>query len=85
MQEKPSTLLVISVFKSVPHVPITLKAIVSRGLGQNLQKDDVWINQLPDANTVISNLKKWFDDYNEHTPHKGLKRLSPRQFLRKVS
>jgi len=29
-------------------------------------------------------LSDWIEDYNEYTPHKGLKWLSPRQFRRRV-
>jgi transposase InsO family protein len=51
---------------------------------KTFKRDYVWVNDLPDANTVISRLSVWFNDYNEYAPHKGLKMLSPRQFLRKV-
>ena len=61
----------------------------SNGLAEafvkTFKRDYVWVNELPSANTVLNNLGKWFNDYNEHAPHKGLKMLSPRQFLRKVS
>jgi transposase InsO family protein len=31
---------------------------------------------------VMSKLAGWFEDYNENALHKGLKMMSPRQFLR---
>ena len=36
----------------------------------------------PDAITVLQSLFAWFDDYNEHHPHKGLRMRSPREFIR---
>ncbi len=51
---------------------------------KTFKRDYVWVNELPDAATVISKLGEWFNDYNEYAPHKGLKMLSPTQFLRKV-
>ena len=51
---------------------------------KTFKRDYAWINDLHDANTVIANLPKWFKDYNEVAPHKGLKMLSPRQFLSKI-
>lgn len=61
----------------------------SNGLAEafvkTFKRDYVWVNHLPDADTVMGKLGEWFNDYNEFAPHKGLKMLSPRQFLRKVS
>lgn len=51
---------------------------------KTFKRDYVWVNNLPDANAVINQLGYWFHDYNEYAPHKGLKMLSPRQFLSKV-
>ena len=36
---------------------------------------------LKDAKTVVAQLRMWFYDYNPKAPHKGLKTLSPREFL----
>jgi putative transposase len=38
-----------------------------------------------DAHTIMQKLPLWFDDYNENAPHKGLKMMAPRQFIRRVS
>ena len=46
------------------------------------KRDYVYLNDRPDAKTVISMLPEWFEDYNENAPHKGLKMKSPRQFRR---
>lgn len=51
---------------------------------KTFKHDYVWVNDLPDGKTVLSKLAIWFTDYNENAPHKGLKMLSARQFLRKV-
>ena len=47
------------------------------------KRDYVYLNDRPDAKTVISMLPEWFEDYNEMHPHKGLKMLSPREYIRK--
>lgn len=42
----------------------------------------MYVNDRPDAQTVLSQLAAWFEDYNEVHPHKGLRMLSPREFIR---
>lgn len=49
---------------------------------KTFKRDYVYLAEVPDAETVLQLLEDWFDDYNEHHPHKGLKMLSPRQFRR---
>ena len=49
---------------------------------KTFKRDYVYVHDLPDARTVLAQLAQWFDDYNEHAPHKGLKMKSPRQFIR---
>lgn len=50
---------------------------------KSFKRDYVVFGDLQDAITVMAQLPKWFEDYNEKAPHKGLKMLSPRQFLEK--
>jgi putative transposase len=52
---------------------------------KTFKRDYVYINQRPDAQTVMTQLPRWFDDYNEVHPHKGLNMLSPREFIRSYS
>ena len=49
---------------------------------KTFKRDYVFFGDLKDARTVLSQLAKWFDDYNEKAPHKGLRMLSPREFLK---
>jgi len=49
---------------------------------KTFKRDYVYVNDLPDARTVLAQLPKWFEDYNEHHPHKGLKMRSPREYIR---
>ena len=49
---------------------------------KTFKRDYVYLADLPNAATVLHQLGGWFDDYNNHHPHKGLKTLSPRQFRR---
>ncbi|WP_425358524.1 integrase core domain-containing protein [Candidatus Odyssella thessalonicensis] len=32
------------------------------------------------AQGVIEQLSRWFEHYNNHAPHKGLKMLAPREY-----
>lgn len=52
---------------------------------KTFKRDYVYVNDRPDARTVMAQLGKWFEDYNEHHPHKGLKMRSPREFIRSYS
>ena len=49
---------------------------------KTFKRDYVFFGDLKDARTVLSQLAKWFDDYNEKAPHKALRMLSPREFLK---
>ena len=58
----------------------------SNGMAESFVKtfksDYVRVNECPDAVTVMKMLATWFEDYNEFAPHKGLRMLSPREFIR---
>ncbi len=49
---------------------------------KTFKRDYAYLADLPDAKSVLEQLPSWFEDYNEHHPHKGLKMLSPKQFRR---
>jgi putative transposase len=49
---------------------------------KSFKRDYVFVNQRPDAASVLIQIAGWFQDYNEVRPHKGLRLLSPRQFIR---
>ena len=49
---------------------------------KTFKRDYVWFGDLTSAPRVMEQLPGWFEDYNERAPHKGLKMMSPRQFLR---
>ena len=49
---------------------------------KTFKRDYVWSADLSNARAVMEQLPRWFEDYNEVAPHKGLKMLSPRQFRR---
>lgn len=50
---------------------------------KTFKRDYVFFGSLENAQEVMEQLPQWFNDYNEKAPHKGLKMLSPREFLRK--
>ena len=52
---------------------------------KTFKRDYAYINDRPDAKTVMGCLNDWFNDYNEYHPHKGLKLKSPREFIREVA
>lgn len=49
---------------------------------KTFKRDYVWVSDTSDALTVLNQLPAWFEDYNERAPHKALKMLAPRQFVR---
>lgn len=49
---------------------------------KTFKRDYVHVNPLYDARFVLAQLPKWFEDYNEFHPHKGLKMKSPREYRR---
>ncbi len=54
---------------------------VSEAFVKTLKRDYARIQPRPDALTVLQQLPDWIDDYNENHPHKGLRMLSPREFI----
>ncbi len=49
---------------------------------KTFKRDYVWLGDLSSAKTVMEQLPFWFNEYNEHAPHKGLKMIAPRQYIR---
>jgi putative transposase len=54
---------------------------VSEAFVKTLKRDYARIQPRPDALTVLQQLPGWINDYNENHPHKGLRMLSPREFI----
>ena len=48
---------------------------------KTFKRDYVTFGNLESAQVVLEQLPEWFEGYNEKAPHKGLKMLSPRQYL----
>ena len=57
---------------------------MAEALGKIFKLDYIFCNDRPDAETVIAQLPGWFEDYNENAPHKALRMLSPREFIRSL-
>lgn len=55
---------------------------MSEAFVKTFKRDYVYVHDRPDARTVLSQLPKWFEDYNEVHPHKSLRLKSPREFIR---
>ncbi|EFH8174225.1 IS3 family transposase [Escherichia coli] len=47
---------------------------------KTFKRDYVYVNDLPDAVTVMEKLTEWMEDYNNWHPHKELKMQSPREY-----
>ena len=47
---------------------------------KTFKRDYVYLNDVPDAETVLNALPIWMNDYNCNHPHSGLKMKSPREF-----
>ena len=68
--------------------PITtpIESPQSNGMAESfvktIKRDYVAFADLSDARTVMEQLPKWFEHYNEVHPHSALKYLSPRMFRR---
>jgi len=54
---------------------------MSESFVKTFKRDYVRCNPRPDAQTVIAQIDGWFEDYNAVHPHRGLKMLSPREFI----
>lgn len=57
---------------------------MTEALVKTLKRDYVFCNDRSDAETVMAQLPGWFEDYNENAPHKALRMLSPREFIRSL-
>jgi len=55
---------------------------IAEAFVKTFKRDYVYLTNLSSAQAVMEQLHGWFEDYNNHAPHKGLNMRSPRQFLR---
>ncbi|MDQ9306122.1 IS3 family transposase [Escherichia marmotae] len=53
---------------------------MAKSFVKTFKRDYVYVNDLPDAVTVMEKLTEWMEDYNNWHPHKGLKMQSPREY-----
>lgn len=52
---------------------------------KTFKRDYVYVSNVSSAACVLAQITSWFDDYNEHAPHKGLRMMSPRQYIRSLN
>lgn len=55
---------------------------IAEAFVKTFKRDYLFVNDRPDAQTILNQLAAWIEDYNEMHPHKGLRMLSPRGFIR---
>lgn len=53
---------------------------MAESLVKTFERDYVYVNDLPDAITVMGKLPEWMEDYNNWHTHKGLKMQSPGEY-----
>jgi transposase InsO family protein len=49
---------------------------------KTFKRDYVYVHDRPDAQSVLAQLPRWFEDYSDNHPHKALRMKSPREFIR---
>jgi putative transposase len=54
---------------------------IAEAAAKTVKRDHVYVHDRPDAQTGLSQLSVWFEDYNESHPHKALQMNSPREFI----
>lgn len=52
---------------------------------KTFKRDYVAFHDPENAYSLMNKLPIWFEDYNEIAPHKGLKMMAPREFIRSMS
>jgi len=55
---------------------------ISEAFVKTFKRDYVWVSGIENAEVVMKQLESWFEDYNEKAPHKALKMLSPREYIK---
>ena len=55
---------------------------IAEAFVKTFKRDYARIHPLPDAATVLRQIARWFDYYNESHPYSGLGMISPREFIR---
>ncbi len=55
---------------------------MSEAFVKSLKRNYVRVNPLPDAETVLTLIGDWIEDYNENHAHSGLKWRSPHEFIK---
>ena len=53
---------------------------MAESLVKTLKRDYVYVNDLPDAVSVMEKMSEWMEDYNNPHPHRGLNMKSPREY-----
>jgi len=74
----------IRVFSVADAIPSTRScgSCIAESCVKTFKRDYVYVHDRPDAPSVLAQLPRWFEDYNDHHPHKALRMKSPREFIR---
>jgi len=55
---------------------------IAESFVKTFKRDYVYVYDRPAAQSVLAQLPRWFEDYNESHPQKALRMKAPREFLR---
>jgi len=55
---------------------------IAKAFIKTFKRDYFRMHVLTDAITAMEQLLRWFEDYNENYPYKGLKMMSPREYIK---
>lgn len=58
---------------------------IAEAFVKTFKRDYVYLNDLPDAATLMARLPEWIEDYNHRHPHKWLKMKSPWEHWAKLA
>jgi putative transposase len=56
---------------------------MAKSFVKTLKRDYAILTERPDSQTVMTQLPKWFDDYNYYHPHSALGYMQPKRFRAK--
>ena len=80
----------VSFAKTIGLVPCftPVRSPQSNGMAESFvitsKRDYGYVHDRPDAQSVLAQLPRWFEDYSENHPHKALRMKSPSEFIRSV-
>jgi putative transposase len=57
---------------------------IAESFVKTFKRDYVYVQDRPDAQSVLAQLPRWFENYHENHPHNALRMKSPCEFIRNL-